>query len=113
RRWDSNPRYREAVHRFSRPALSTTQAPLRIAWIHSIQFRRDTAILEEETEDFPTFLLHHTRRDRRAVNDASNSTLHNRPGAHGARLERDVKRAALQPPRSEGPPRQGDRQPLG
>ena len=29
RRWDSNPRYREAVHRFSRPALSTTQAPLR------------------------------------------------------------------------------------
>jgi hypothetical protein len=29
RRRDSNPRYREAVHRFSRPALSTTQAPLR------------------------------------------------------------------------------------
>ena len=28
RRWDSNPRYRDAVHRFSRPALSTTQAPL-------------------------------------------------------------------------------------
>jgi hypothetical protein len=30
RRWDSNPRYRDAVHRFSRPALSTTQAPLPI-----------------------------------------------------------------------------------
>ena len=29
RRWDSNPRNRRPVHRFSRPALSTTQAPLR------------------------------------------------------------------------------------
>ena len=29
RRRDLNPRYRKAVHRFSRPALSTTQAPLR------------------------------------------------------------------------------------
>ena len=29
RRRDSNPRYPEGVHRFSRPALSTTQAPLR------------------------------------------------------------------------------------
>src|SRR4051794_21845436 len=28
RRWDSNPRYPGGVHRFSRPALSTTQAPL-------------------------------------------------------------------------------------
>ena len=36
RRWDSNPRYREAVHRFSRPALSTTQAPLRITGAHAI-----------------------------------------------------------------------------
>jgi hypothetical protein len=31
RRWDSNPRYPDGVHRFSRPALSTTQAPLLMA----------------------------------------------------------------------------------
>ena len=36
RRRDSNPRYRDAVHRFSRPALSTTQAPLRKDRVHPL-----------------------------------------------------------------------------
>src|SRR5205807_6458118 len=65
RRWDSNPRYRKTVHRFSRPALSTTQAPLPISWRRLIeragrwlrtrlrsQFTKLPPGLEEFCEDF-------------------------------------------------------------
>src|SRR5436190_20235692 len=63
RRRDSNPRYREAVHRFSRPALSTTQAPLRKGGENSFQFRRRPSFLEEQTEDFSAFPLEDSCRD--------------------------------------------------
>src|SRR4051812_42455282 len=119
RRWDSNPRYRDAVHRFSRPALSTTQAPLPV---NSTLHPSGTSAAEESGQDRTALLGERAAVDDRsmveagiggdpvqavarpglgigrAIDDAGNPRLDQGAGTHRARLERDVERTAFQPP---------------
>ncbi len=109
------------LFRFSRPALSTTQAPLRTnLWLAS-----RSPGLEELREQSTTVFGQNTSGDFRPViepgvrhksieaiagprlgvfgpiDDTSNPTLNDRPGTHWTRFERDVESITFKPPRAQ------------